>query len=415
MKNILIISESFNQGGSGHATKAVFNFLKKNFSTKILVPFSNKKENDIISYYNFFSYIIYFFSKVFFRLISFALTSNKFYFFTNIFQNSLFSAKKIKKKIKDFEPDYVLILWFEYILNYTEILKIKNVLKAKIIIYPFDMHPFTGGCRYAQSCNNYNNNCNNCPAIKINGVASNNFLSNKKTIREINPLFFFPSDFSINFVKKTKILNDKIKKIKFYYPVLKNINESTANLVRFPHYDLLSKLKKKYKNVVFFGSQDGQEWRKGIFILKNTLSIFKHIYPETYKNTMFVYCGNKGNHLIDSKDSNFFIFKFLKYDEIIKIYKLSDIVIIPSLQEWSSFIMSEVFLLNKYMICFDTGSSKEYIKKGFNGYICDAYNFIDTAEKLYKILNKKMKTKLTTKSLTTKIVSNNNKVISYLK
>lgn len=415
MKNILIISELYKQGGSGNATEFVFNFFKKNFSTKILLPYSNKKENSIVSYYNFFSYVIYFFSKIFFRSVSYAVSVNKFYFFTNIFQNSLFSAKKIKKKLKGFKPDYVLILWFEYILNYREILKIKNILKAKIIIYPFDMHPFTGGCRYAQSCNNYTNNCNNCPAIKINGVASKNFLSNKKTIREINPLFFFPSDFSINFANKTKILSDKIKKIKFYYPVLKKINKFSTNLERFPHYNLLSRLKKKYKNIVFFGSQDGKEWRKGIFILKNTLHIFKNIYPETYKNTIFVYCGNGGDGLIGSKDSNLFIFKFLKYDEVVKIYELSNIVIIPSLQEWSSLMMSEAFLLNKYMICFDTGSCKEYIKEGFNGNICDPYNFSDTAKKLYKILNKKKKTILTSNFLTTKIVSNNNKIISYLK
>jgi hypothetical protein len=74
------------------------------------------------------------------------------------------------------------------------------------------MYPFTGGCRYVQSCNNYKNNCNNCPAIKLNGVASKNFLSNKKTIREISPLFFFPSSFSLDFVIKNKILSNKIKK-----------------------------------------------------------------------------------------------------------------------------------------------------------------------------------------------------------
>ena len=191
MKNILIISESFEHGGSGNATKAIFEYFKKNFSTKILVTHSNIKDNSVVNYYNSLNYCIYFFSKIFFRTFSYLVSNDKFYFFTNVFQNSLFSAKKIKKKLNGFEPDYVLILWFEYILNYREILMIKKILKAKIIIYPFDMSPFTGGCRYTQSCSNYINNCNNCPAIKLNEVASKNFLLKKKNIKKNRSFIFF--------------------------------------------------------------------------------------------------------------------------------------------------------------------------------------------------------------------------------
>ena len=413
MKNILIISEAYQFGGSGNATQDIFSFFKKKFSTKILIPYSQEKDTGIVSYYNFFSYYIYFFYKVYFRTISYIFSRNKFYFFTNVFQHSLFSAKKIKKKLKGFKPDYVLILWYEYILNYTEILKIKDTLKANIIIYPFDMYPFTGGCRYAQSCNNYKNNCNNCPAIKLNGVASKNFLSNKKTIREINPLFFFPSSFSLDFVIKNKILSNKIKKFKFYYPASKK--NSMAKNKEFLNYNLLSKIKKKYKNVVFFGAQDGMEWRKGIFFFKYTLNILKYTYPETYENTMFIYCGNNTDNLFMKPDSNIFIFDFLSYYEIVKIYELSDVIAIPSLQEWSSYIMSEAFLLKKYIICFDTGSSKDFIKEGFNGNICDPYNFSFTAEKLYKFLNKKNKTKIKINSFITNVNDNNRKVLSNLK
>jgi glycosyltransferase involved in cell wall biosynthesis len=414
MKNILIISESYKFGGSGKATQDIFIFFKKKFSTKILLPYTHEKDSSILNYYNFFNLCIYFFFKVCFRIISYIFSRNKFYFFTNVFQHSLFSAKKIKKILKGFKPDYVIILWHEYILNYKEILKIKDILKVNIIIYPFDMYPFTGGCRYVQSCNNYKNNCNNCPAIKLSGVASKNFQSNKKTIREINPTFFFPSSFSLDFVRKTKNLSKKIKKFKFYYPAIKK-SYSMINKKKFLNYILLSKIKKKYINAVFFGAQDGMEWRKGIFFFKHTLNIFKNIYPEIYENTMFIYCGNSNDKLFIKPDSNIFIFDFLSYDEINKIYELADIIVIPSLQEWSSYIMSEAFLLKKYIICFETGSSKDFIKEGFNGNICDPYNFRHTAEKLYKFLNKKNKTKIKIKSLITNINGNNMKVLSNFK
>ena len=95
MKNILIISEAYQFGGSGNATQDIFGFFKKKFSTKILIPYSQEKDTGIVSYYNFFNYYIYFFYKVYFRTISYIFSRNKFYFFTNVFQHSLFSAKKI--------------------------------------------------------------------------------------------------------------------------------------------------------------------------------------------------------------------------------------------------------------------------------------------------------------------------------
>jgi len=78
-------------------------------------------------------------------------------------------------------------------------------------------------------------------------------------------------------------------------------------------------------------------------------------------------------------------------------------------------MMSESLLLNKNIICFDAGSSKDYIKEGFNGNICDPYNFANTANILYKILNNKNQIIQAKKSFTAKITENNNKIISYLK
>ena len=72
-------------------------------------------------------------------------------------------------------------------------------------------------------------------------------------------------------------------------------------------------------------------------------------------------------------------------------------------------------MLKKYIICFDTGSSKDFIKEGFNGNICDPYNFSFTAEKLYKFLNKKNKTKIKINSFITNVNDNNRKVLSNLK
>ena len=113
--------------------------------------------------------------------LSFIFSNNKFYFFNKLTKGCLFSSKKIKNKIKNFNPDIVIILWFEYILNYKEVLKIKNELNCEIIFIPFDMFNFTVGCRYTQSCENFKIQCNNCPALskKFSNFIKNSFIERK--------------------------------------------------------------------------------------------------------------------------------------------------------------------------------------------------------------------------------------------
>jgi hypothetical protein len=369
MKKILIISETYMNSGAGNATADIFSFFQStNFVSRLIIPYNKKNHINIINYYNRFTIFFYYLLKFFHRVFSRIVSKHKYYFFNNIFQNSFFSARKIKEIIKDFQPDYVMILWYEYILNYKEIYKIKNTLKVKIIIYPFDMYSFTGGCRYSQSCNNFKNNCRNCPAIILNKIPSGNYKINKFYLRKINPVIFFPSQYALDFANNSKILNKKTKKYIFYYPVVKKLF-SNNNRLGLPSFKIVQQIKKKYnyKNIVFFGSQDGNEWRKGIYNINRFLKIFEKRFSKTYSETLFVYAGKNIKGLFPQEDKNFLVFNFLQYQDYYSIYSLADAVIIPSLQEWSSLMMSEAVILKKFIFSFNTGSSKDFLIEDITG------------------------------------------------
>ena len=97
-------------------------------------------------------------------------------------------------------------MWYEYILNYEEILKIKNIHNSKIFFIPFDMYNFTGGCRYSQSCENYKNSCKSCPAVVsfLSNLPNQNYEKNKELIQKIKPEIIFPSSFAEKFTNETK-------------------------------------------------------------------------------------------------------------------------------------------------------------------------------------------------------------------
>jgi glycosyltransferase involved in cell wall biosynthesis len=391
MKKILIISEVFKKGGAGNASKNIFNFLKKNFDeVQLLIPYANNQK-DILKYYNFFTNAYYLLIKLLNRFISIFVSTNKFFFFQKFINMSLFKSENIKKKIYPFKPDVILILWFEYILNFNEILKIKNEFNAEIVIYPFDMYNFTGGCRYVQACQNYKNHCKQCPALKnkFQSIAEKNYKNNRKLLSEINPKIIFPSIYAKEFTKQTNILDKKIKQYVIEYPV----NVKIDNLNMDNTDELIEKIKAQSKNrkIIFLGAQNLREWRKGIYNFCHLISILKSKYKELYKDLFFILVGEFSSSIFKDFQNNSFCINSVDHNDLIKLYTISDLTVIPSLQEWSSLMMSEVVKLNKFTICFETGSSNDLIQQGVNGYIFNAYDYANIAKKInYYFTNPKL-------------------------
>ncbi|MDA7468769.1 glycosyltransferase, partial [Candidatus Pelagibacter ubique] len=246
---------------------------------------------------------------------------------------------------------------------------------------PFDMYNFTGGCRYAQSCQNFKNACKKCPALKniFQNIAEKNFKINSKLINEIKPKIIFPSTYAKQFAKQTNFFNKNIQTSIIEYPV--QVKQDSFDNV---NNKLIEEIKVKSKNrkIVFLGAQNLKEWRKGIYNFVNLISILKSKYKDLYNNLFFVLVGEGSHAIFKEFRDNSFCIKSLKHDNLVSLYKISDLIIIPSLQEWSSLMMSEVVKLDKFVICFDTGSSKDLITQGKNGYVFGLYDYMDVVEKM---------------------------------
>ena len=82
------------------------------------------------------------------------------------------------------------------------------------------------------------------------------------------------------------------------------------------------------------------------------------------------------------------VYETVSHNELLKIYKISDLIIIPSLQEWSSLMMSEVVSLNKPVFAFKTGSSEDLIQNNVNGLIFDDFDYNNIALNIAYYLKK---------------------------
>lgn len=385
MKKILIISELYKKGGAGNATANIFIFLKKQFpemEINLLIPYLKNKEKNIFSYYNLIGLIYYFLYKSINRIISLLLTTNKFYFFNKFINKSLFKAHRINQITNQKNYDYIIVLWFEYILNYKEILSIKDKFNAKIILFPFDMFNFTGGCRYAQLCTNFKIGCKNCPALlsKYKNLAQKNYELNKLLLSKIRPTIISPSNYANHFINQTNILNKNSTKKIINYPVPEKIIYDKV------FYKIL-KDKTKNKKVIFLGAQDLREWRKGILNFLKIISKLKFKYQDFFSEVIFISVGKNSKKIFKNFDENIITYEKLNLKELYSVYKVSDLIIIPSLQEWGSLMMSEVFNLEKTIFAFDTGSSRNLILNNINGYIFKSFEHNKVAKEIYLVLS----------------------------
>ena len=268
-------------------------------------------------------------------------------------------------------------------MNYKEILSIKNKFNAKIILFPFDMFNFTGGCRYSQLCTNFSNGCKNCPALfgKFKNLAKKNYESNKFLLSKIRPIVISPSTYANQFIDKTKILNkNNIKKIINYPMSEKIIHDSDF-------YQIL-KNKTKHKKVIFLGAQDLREWRKGIFNFLKVMTKLESKYNNFFSNVVFISVGKNSKKLFKSYNKNTITYEKLNLKELYSVYKVSDLIIIPSLQEWGSLMMREAFTLEKIIFAFDTGSSRNLILNNINGYVFKSSENNRMADEIYSVLSK---------------------------
>ena len=90
---------------------------------------------------------------------------------------------------------------------------------------------------------------------------------------------------------------------------------------------------------------------------------------------MIIAAGKNASKIFNNYKENFIFFDSLSLENLYNIYRISDLIIIPSLQEWSSLMMSETSSLEKTIFAFKTGSSEDLIINNVNGYIFDFYDY----------------------------------------
>lgn len=370
---IAIVSFSDLNGGAAKAAYRLHTALNlNNIDSYMIVENKTTNEDKIIAVGNFLTAKL----RAYFDVIPVKLYKNRLKIpFSPAWVPS---SQKLIKTIKELDPDIVHLHWI-----CGGFIKIEDIIKLnKPIIWTMhDMWPFTGGCHYSNGCEKYQDECKYCyilQSIKERDLSNYVFKRKINTYNKIKKIYMVaPSYWIKKIAQKSKILNN--------IEILNIPNTIDTNL--YCQFD--KKMIKKEFNfdektkIILFGAMNAiTDPKKGFDKLLEATRYIKD------KNIKIIIFGSK-------KPNNFYEDKFIFFDKIaeenklVKLYNISDVVVVPSLEENLSNVIMESLSCGTPVVAFNIGGNSDMIDHMMNGYLAKPFDTKDLYEGIMWVLNNK--------------------------
>lgn len=233
----------------------------------------------------------------------------------------------------------------------------------KIIWTLHDMWTFTGGCHYAGSCQNYLENCGNCPFLKQKqgkDLSQKIWEQKKEVFRDI--YFVTCSNWLKEKAENSSLLQS--------FPVQSIPNPIDTEFYK-PHGE--KKLLREHlgwdenKKYILFGAASISDKRKGIIYFLQALELYRKTHEEL--PVIVLYGGQKDIIELDGYDV--LHLGYLNQIQLRTYYQACDFYAITSLEDNLPNTVMESLACGLPVLSFDTGGIPEMVKHTYNGYIAE--------------------------------------------
>ncbi|WP_418223286.1 glycosyltransferase [Clostridium isatidis] len=300
---------------------------------------------------------------------------------TRVFGESLNRrlSKRAKKEIDNADIIHIHNL-HGYYVNYENLIDYIVEKDKKVVWTLHDTWAFTGRCAFTFGCEKWKTGCGNCKNLSIypttkRDVSDRLWIKKKNLFTRLNKekaIFVTPSEWLKGLVKesflkeyKVEVINNGVEKSNFL-DIDKSILRKQFNLP----------LDKK---IVLFVAADPNDERKGVKYILDILD-------KADDNTLFVSMGKK----IDIENEKLIQLGYISDRKAIyKVYRMSDVFVIPSLDDNFPTTVLEAFANGVPVIGFDSGGIIEQIVNGINGYLVCNKDSSNLHEKIKSAIDEK--------------------------
>ena len=382
--NILLINKSDTQGGAAVAANRLLQALSKSgVSAKMLVQEKRSDDTKIVStsnsrwkkwkdLYHFIIERLLFLPYEKSKEIRFAFSIGK-------------SGENISSNTLVESADVLHLHWFNQ--GY---LSVENVLELTQLNKPVvwtlhDMWAFTGGCHYAGACENYKNECANCHFLKNPknpDLSTKVFQHKQKAYKNTNITIVTCSQWLGRKAKESSLLAD--------FNIISIPNPINTDLFKPQKQSIL---REKYglhtnKKLILFAAANVSDKRKGIRYFIEAIQLLSTKHTESINNYELIVFGKSSKETLQEISLPVHSLGYLdNVQQIAEIYALSDLFILPSLEDNLPNTVMESLACGTPVVAFNTGGIPEMIDHKSNGYLADYKSSEDLANGILHILN----------------------------
>lgn len=252
----------------------------------------------------------------------------------------------------------------------------------KPIVWTFhDSNAFTGGCHVRYTCENFHQQCGNCPILKISGnndFSHKTWLRKQKAYSKLNFEIIAPSYWMAESVKLSSLLGARKVSI---------IPNTIETQIFKPYVKTEAKKILKIspeKFVLMSGFMPSKnDKHKGSDYLIEALHLLARKNTITKENIELVIFGNKpGTEIPNLPFKTTFLGTINKDEHLAKCYSAADAFISPSLEDNLPNTVMESLACATPVVGFKTGGIPDMVKHLENGYVASYKNAQDLADGL---------------------------------
>lgn len=277
------------------------------------------------------------------------------------------------------EADLIHLHWINHGFLSPKLLAVLDELDKPIVWTFHDSNAFTGGCHVRYSCENFHQQCGNCPLLRSSGkndISNRTWKRKQQAYSKLNFHVVAPSTWMAASVKQSSLLGLRAT----------SVIPNTIEVDVFKPY-VKAEAKKilkisPEKFVIMSGFMPSKnDKHKGTQYLIEALNELASRTEIDSTQIELVIFGNK-----DTENMPEFPFKttFLgtinKDDHLAKCYSAADAFILPSLEDNLPNTVMESLACATPVIAFKTGGIPDMVKHLENGYLADYKSSSDLAD-----------------------------------
>lgn len=278
--------------------------------------------------------------------------------------------------------DVINLHWVAYLQSPYSLRQILELGKP-VLWTLHDMWAFTGGCHYSAGCQNYQNDCSNCPQLLDYRQLPQAILSDKiKALDDSSITIVSPSQWLANCARKSQLFkNSRIEVIRnsvdtdIFYPVNKL---KTRNALGIDENSL----------VFLFGSDAHTEIRKGYQCLINALTALDEYISsgKGYKKICFMHFGKSG---ISPNLSGIQVIE-LGYlsskKDLRNAYSAADMFVLSSIEDNLPNTLLEAMSCGLPVLASKAGGIPEVVKDGVHGKLFSVGSDAELFQAIFQVI-----------------------------